>query len=281
MKSVMEALRSGARRSLPGRSRLALGVSLVAAGLFLAVGLCARAAAPDGQDAKLKTRVNPKDGAEMVLIPAGEFQMGDADQQDNPKHNVKLSAYWIYKNDVTVAQFRKFCEAAGRPMPTTPQWGWNDDDPIVNVSWDDAEAYAKWAGGDLPTEAQWEKAARGTDGRQYPWGNDFDPAKAWFNQQRTTAVGKLAVSPYGCADMAGNVLQWCKDRYDANFWTTKDAKKTDPVNETSGLMHVLRGGSWLSDDGKLLRCSARAYTNLPARWYVLNGFRCAFKPGKE
>jgi len=126
--------------------------------------------------------VKPKHGAEMVYVPAGEFLMGskegEGDDDERPQHTVYLDAYWIYKTEVTVAQYRKFCQATGRQMPEEPSvQAWTDDHPIVNVSWDDAVAYGKWAGAALPTEAQWEKAARGTDGRQYPWGNDWDAQK--------------------------------------------------------------------------------------------------------
>ncbi len=168
---------------------------------------------------------NLKDGAEMLWIPAGQFLMGstendkDAGSDEKPQHMVSLDGYWMYKNDVTVAQYRTFCQATRRQMPDAPSWGWRDDHPMVNVTWDDANAYAEWAGASLPTEAEWEKAARGTDGRIYPWGNDWDASKCSNSTGSNDSPGQISpvgsfpagVSPYGCLDMAGNVDQWCED----------------------------------------------------------------------
>ena len=123
----------------------------------------------------VQTRINPKDGAEMVFVPAGEFIMGsDFDTDERPPHAVMLDGYWIYKTEVTLGAYRKYCQQTGHATP--PETGWLQDDthPVVFVSWEDAAAYAKWAGGALPSEAQWEKAARGTDSRIYPWGNEWD-----------------------------------------------------------------------------------------------------------
>lgn len=164
------------------------------------------------------TRDNPKDGAEMVLIPEGEFIMGGLSGKADA-HRVSLKEFWMYKFPVTVKQYRQFCDETARQMPPPPGWGWIDDHPIVNVSWFDALAYAKWAAVRLPTEAEWEKAGRGTDGRVLPWGNDFDTAKCQSPRdkhgfQGTTPVGYFPgnVSPFGCRDMAGNVWQWCSTR---------------------------------------------------------------------
>ncbi len=154
-----------------------------------------------------KTRINPKDGAEMIFIPAGPFLMGDDDMPNNPRHTVKLSSYWIYKDLVTVGMYEKFCKETGRQMPPEPGFagnefnpGWSKEDhPIVSVSWNDAMAYCAWAGVALPTEAQWEKAARGPDGLKYPWGNEFDQSKVWASKAAfcdaggTTTVGRYGV----------------------------------------------------------------------------------------
>ena len=151
--------------------------------LALLPGRFARAAGNPNTPVAGATRINPKDGAVMVYVPAGEFVMGDDQMpRSSPRRTVTLDAFWIYKNDVTVAQYRKFCQATGRQMPQTPTWGWKDDHPVVNVTWDDAKAYCDWAGAALPTEAQWEKAARGTDGRMYPWGNEWDAGKLWCSR---------------------------------------------------------------------------------------------------
>ena len=126
-------------------------------------------------DASAYAMVNPIDEAEMVLVSSGEFTMGSTDSSyllsdARPQRMVALSSYWICKYEVTVAQYRKFCTATSRPMPDPPSWGWIDSHPMVNVTWADAAAYCAWAGGRLPSEAEWEKAARGTDARLYPWG---------------------------------------------------------------------------------------------------------------
>ena len=124
---------------------------------------------------------NPTDGAEIIYIPAGDFTIGSDSGADmrRPDRQAYLDGYWIYKNDVTVAQYQKFCQATGNQMPMAPKWGWQADHPMVLVSWGDAQAYCAWAHAALPTAAQWEKAARGTDGREYPWGNTFDNNMLW------------------------------------------------------------------------------------------------------
>jgi iron(II)-dependent oxidoreductase len=223
--------------------------------------------------------VNPIDGAEMVFIPAGSFLMGDDDQEDNPRRTVALSACWIYKDLVTVAQYRHFCVREGHRMPREPEWGWDEDNPVVNVSWRKAAAYAKWARASLPTEAQWEKAARGTDGRLFPWGNELREFGAWWKQERTAAVGRHGLGPYGSTDMAGNVAQWCKDTYDELFWTTDEAKRADPENRSKGGLRVLRGGCWLCTEleSDYLRCAYRCRDAAGSSANFI-GFRCAIGP---
>jgi formylglycine-generating enzyme required for sulfatase activity len=227
--------------------------------------------------------VNPKDGAEMLWIPAGEFLMGSSDSDQNagagekPQRRVYLDAYSIYKNPVTVAQYRKFCAATGRQMPSDPSWGWKEDHPIVNVSWEDATAYARWAGVSLPTEAQWEKAARGTDGRKYPWGDKWDASRCSNGDtdlNQTTAVGSFpqGASPYGVLDMAGNVWEWCADRYDGNYYQA--GPKRNPQGPESGDVRVLRGGSWGYANPADFRCAYRYGFVTAGRGYIL-GFRCA------
>ena len=236
------------------------------------------------------TKVNPKDGAEMVLIPAGEFLMGSKDGEgfadEHPQHTINLDAYYIYKNDVTVAQYRAFCTATKREMPKAPSWGWLDNHPMVNVTWDDANAYAKWAGAALPTEAQWEKAARGTDGRIFPWGNDWDATKCnngvgGKGPGKTSPVGSYpaGASPYGVMDMAGNVLQWCADWYEEDYYKKSPAK--NPTGPDSGKYRVLRGGSWGDDGGELYRSANRIGNGGGIiLWYDGIGFRCVeLSPG--
>jgi formylglycine-generating enzyme len=146
----------------------------------------------------------------------------------------------------------------------------------VNVSWDDAQAYARWAGKSLPTEAQWEKAARGPDDREYPWGNEEpDAQKCNFNRNldKTSRVGSYSsdVSPYGCMDMAGNVWEWCQDWYDEDYY--KSTSGSNPQGPASGSFRVLRGGSW-GNDAMCLRCSHRN-RYVPSDHFRYFGFRCA------
>ena len=186
-----------------------------------------------------------------------------------------LDGYWIYRTEVTVAQYRKFCAATGRPitkdLDLRPV---RDEDPVCNVSWYDALAYAQWAGVTLPTEAQWEKAARGTDGRMYPWGNDWDPAKCNGASGHAKPVGSYptGASPFGCLDMAGNLKEWCMDWYDADYY--KHSPSRNPSGPATGTFRVMRGGSWDQYDG-LVRSTYRYFNGgYPDNAYVTIGFRC-------
>ncbi len=226
---------------------------------------------------KAGVSTNPRDGAEMVWIPEGEFLMGSNTGRPNekPQRKVYLDGYWIYKFEVTVAQYRKFCIDTGRSMPEAPKWGWNDTHPIVNVVWQDAADYAKWAGGSLPTEAQWEKAARGTDGRTYPWGDEWDASRC--NQSatgpgRTQPVGRCieGASPYGCMDMAGNVWEWCSDWYSADYYQT--APCSNPTGAASGDRRVLRGGGCGNTGVNYARCANR-FDIKPGSSGSYSGFR--------
>jgi formylglycine-generating enzyme required for sulfatase activity len=231
--------------------------------------------------------INRKDGAVMIYITRGPFPMGDDDTEfiksKNPRHMVSLSGYYIYKNLVTVAMYVKFCQVTGRQMPPKPAWGGQEDHPIVNVTWDDASAYCKWAGVALPTEAQWEKAARGTDGRKFPWGDTFDASKlqcskwSMSDAKGTAPVGSFpsGASPYGVLDMAGNVWQWCSDWYDEDY--CKSDHGSDPAGPDSGSFRLVRGGSWDYEDADLFRSAFRNRFG-PAVRYNDVGFR-AVAPG--
>ena len=233
------------------------------------------------------TASNPKDGAEMCLIPAGEFLMGSAVADDEqPPRKVYLDAYYIYKTEVTVAQYRQFCAETRRAMPNEPAWGWRENHPVVNVNWKDATAYARWAGATLPTEAQWEKAARGTTGLTYPWGNVWDVGKAQCSSARygdadgPAPVGSFpaGASPFGVLDMAGNVWEWCADWYGEDYY--RRAPANNPLGPATGTFRVLRGGSWGNNNSAHFRVSFRRNGDPTFGNYVF-GFRCVSRsPGQ-
>ncbi|MBI4728191.1 MAG: SUMF1/EgtB/PvdO family nonheme iron enzyme, partial [Acidobacteria bacterium] len=260
---------------------------------------------------------NEKDGSVMVRIAGGTFQMGSTDGRDDekPVHSVTLSAYSIGKHEVTNEQFERFVTAEGyRTTAETKGSGWmlgssgaweevkgadwrhprgpgsqhwGRDHPVVLVSWDDAKAYCEWAGLRLPTEAEWEYAARGADGRKYPWGEQAPDEggvyranwgeggdhEVWKRDgyQYTAPVSAFpnGVSPFGCLNMAGNVWEWCEDRYGSYPW----GPVTDPVGPTDGSSRVLRGGSW-SGVAVIVRPANRSNGG-PDRRDAIFGFRPA------
>ncbi len=251
-------------------------------------------------------RVNPKDGAVMVRVPAGPFWMGSragrgfSDEQ--PAKKVTLGEYWIYRTEVTVAQYRRFCRETGRQMPKPPVYGWKANAPITNISWYDALEYCKWAGVTLPTEAQWEKAARGTDGREYPWGNEFNSwrpklantAEYWKLYKTSTGNNSLIYetapvgsfpfnrSPYGALDMAGNAAEWCADWYHPDTYGKMATK--DPAGPKSGVHRVVRGGSvGFEGDNSFARAAYRWHCHPAGSMDRVIGFRPVWyvgvKPG--
>jgi len=246
------------------------------------------------------TWTRPADGMVMVYVPAGEFLMGSsdadgqADDDEKPQHLVYLDGYWIDRTEVTNAQYRKCVEAGACRGPGC--WDENDynapDQPVVCVSWDDAQAYAAWAGGRLPMEAEWEKAARGTDGRIYPWGDEFDGSRLNYCDRNcegdrkdtgaddgyavTAPVGRYpaGASPYGALDMAGNVWEWVVDWYDRGYYDRSPAR--NPQGPDAGDSRVLRGGAFSSGEGDV-RCAARnRYSPHVRSWYY--GFRLVASP---
>ncbi|MBM3219216.1 MAG: hypothetical protein FJZ38_11155 [Candidatus Rokubacteria bacterium] len=223
--------------------------------------------------------VKGDDGAEMVLVPAGEFTMGShAWADEEPPHRVHLDAFYVDKYETTNALYERFMRAANRPAPNFwSETKWNgSSQPVVGVSWDDADAYCRWAGKRLPTEAEWEKAARGADGRKYPWGEQWDAS--WTNSGesrlgKTAPVGSYpsGVSPYGAHDMAGNVWEWVADWYGKDYY--QRSPERNPDGPDSGHTRVLRGGSW-NNAPSALRAAVRSSLTPDYRSYNV-GFRSA------
>ena len=252
---------------------------------------------------------NPLAG--MVLIPAGSFEMGSHDpeawEDQQPVHTVHLDAFYMDTHEVTNAQFKVFVDA-------NPQWGkdniedrfhkgnylwaWNGNDylggtaehPVPDINWYAAMAYAEWAGKRLPTEAEWEYAARGGLARKrYPWGDDAaTPYYANYGEHfgYFVSVGQYPANGYGLYDMAGNVWEWCLDAYDADFYAASDDSRNPIAGELSiqelrenfasiptDPSRVLRGGSWF-DDAQSLRVAFRN-GDTPALSNGIIGFRCA------
>ncbi|HNX91912.1 MAG TPA: formylglycine-generating enzyme family protein [Syntrophomonas sp.] len=232
----------------------------------------------------------------MVWIPAGTFEMGSNLGADNEKpiHYVTLNGYWMDAYEVTNGQYRQFCDATSRPYPVNPTDNYflgRPDYPTVNVTWTDAAAYAAWAGMSLPTEAEWEYAARGgLIGNQYPWGDTYPTDQcnysnysgpltaqmANFSSSRgPLPVGSYAPNGYGLYDMAGNVMEWCADWYGSTYYSTSPAQ--NPVGPSTGGLRVLRGGSWLFSAFSM-RVADRSYGGAPGNRDSYIGFRCVLRP---
>jgi len=260
-----------------------------------------------------RTFIRPTDGMEMVYVPAGEFRMGSSEEDINaayqvcqqywdncdrerfldetPRHKVELTAYWIDRTEVSNAQYRKCAEAGVCDQPEC----WiglqftDPDQPVVCVTWDQAGVYCTWVGGRLPSEAEWEYAARGSASLMYPWGNTFvgdrlnycdqtcgrprsDPE--WDDGQLYTApVGQYpdGSSWCGALDMAGNVSEWVRDWY-----TSYDPdQRMGSTGSDGGYLRSIRGGSWF-----LTRVEARPSWRegiLPGNWFDDLGFRCVIQ----
>ena len=227
--------------------------------VLLISGACSRGAS-------VEKETKGQDGAPMALISGGDFSYGDNNQE------VSLPDFYMDKYEVTAKLYAVFLHAAGRRPPqywaevNLAEYG---NRPVVWVTWDDAEAYCRWAGKRLPTEQEWEKAARGTDERRYPWGNDeptpslasfdWDGRRSWQGYQTLAAVDSYeeGKSPYGLYNMAGNVWEWTSSDNDS---TTK----------------VIRGGAWLNVANDL-RTTHRAWRS-PTNWNPYVGFRCVQNP---
>jgi formylglycine-generating enzyme required for sulfatase activity len=271
---------------------------------------------PAPAPAALPQVIRGKDGKEMVLVPAGTFTMGSTEAEieeayqlgkryftqtdrsaftdEGPAHSVQLDAFYIDRQEVTVREYRWFQHATGhRSLPRgVATYAPEDDLPVAGPSWEDAVAYCRWAGKELPTEAQWEKAARGTDGRRYPWGNEpVDGRRAnycdrtcefdWKDSQddgykHTAPVGSYPAgrSPYGADDLAGNVWEWVRDCYAEDYYGRSTVG--NPLNEGCGKedRRVLRGGGWESRHGPPYLRAAHRLGSAPGSQYHSVGFRC-------
>jgi formylglycine-generating enzyme required for sulfatase activity len=256
------------------------------------------------------TTINPKDRLTYVLVPPGTFQMGcspgdsECDAEEKPAHQVTITkGFWMGQAEVTVGAYKRFAGATGREMPPEPNFsgrllnpGWGDEAmPIVDVTWDDAQAYCSWAGGRLPTEAEWEYAARaGSTAARYgdldeiAWygGNSgrqrLDSTRIWDedhanyvkrlneNGNAMHEVGQKRANAFGLYDMLGNVWEWVNDWCDQNYY--QNSLSQDPTGPTSGQYRVLRGGSWVLVP-RYVRVSGRSWCN-PAGRFNYFGFRC-------
>jgi formylglycine-generating enzyme required for sulfatase activity len=211
------------------------------------------------------------DGAESVLIPAGEFMMGSDSgrPEEQPVHRVYVDAYYIDKHPVTFEQYDRFCEATVREKPNDQGWG-RGRQPVINVTWDDAAAYAHWAGKRLPTEAEWERAAKGPKGLDQPGAvGEY----AWHVENsggRTHAVGEKKPNAYGLHDMLGNVWEWCADWYDEGYYSYLPVH--NPRGPVAGTARVARGGGWFIFP-RYARASGR-FRSLPGSRDGGMGFRC-------
>jgi len=314
--SIRTKARGVAAPKLVRSTRLKWGIFTIVAGVILVVTLVLTMASGSGS-----TQVNLKDGMRMVYMPAGEFLMGITESDGvkllseptpvgladyesrvramQPQHRVYLDAYWMYQTEVTNGMYVQ-CVAAGVCQPPIQNGSYTRDSyydnptytnyPVIYVDWYQANTYCGWAGGHLPSEAEWEKAARGTDGRTYPW-RDQPPAGDLLNfcdkncefsfkdsnvndgYEDTAPVGSYpqGASEYGALDMAGNVWEWVADWYSETYYIGSPSE--NPQGPASGEYRVLRGGSCYNESF-YLRSSNRNRGN-PDNRYSYNGFRCA------
>ncbi|HPZ08676.1 MAG TPA: formylglycine-generating enzyme family protein [Candidatus Eremiobacteraeota bacterium] len=257
---------------------------------------------------------------EMILIPAGDFWMGSQTKQgeldEYPQHKVYLKDYYIDKYEVTNSQYCKFLNEKGNHRAKDKTW-WlviqdqnclievkngiyipktgADNYPVVSVTWHGAKTYAEWMGKGLPTEAQWEKAAKSTRGNIYPWGMEWDANRCnnknmndetlckkminFYDGRGVLPAGSFpgGASNYAVMDMAGNVAEWCYDWYDENYYKTSPYK--NPTGPKTGKYKVIRGGSWENIEEKNFRCSDRSIIDSDRGSGI--GFRCILDPEKR
>jgi iron(II)-dependent oxidoreductase len=242
-----------------------------------------------GRSGQTPAYPEPSVQQEMILIPGGTFIMGkkpdpEARYIDNAAHEIRVDSFWIDKYEVSNAQYHEFCEATGHPVPEF--WDMDafysglkfPDHPVVGVTWSSAVKYAEWAGKRLPTEAEWEYAARGgLVQKNYPYGDDVDSTLVNYNGAYGHAlpVGSLPPNGYGLYDMAGNVTEWVHDFYGKDYYL--ESPPENPVGPLYGKRRVIRGGGWRSGKG----CNSNWFRqSLRPHWVDMNvGFRCAKDTG--
>jgi iron(II)-dependent oxidoreductase len=280
------------------------GLFIVAlAAVLLAIVACSVCPAQDVKPwekpgTKVGDEIIGPDGGKMVWVPAGEFMLGtneaidkDEDYSDfttffsyypaAPAHRVRITkGFWLGKCTVTVAQYRRYCQKTGVEFPNGSDQ--REDHPVVVVSWIEADAYCSHFGLTLPSEAQWEYAARGPESRKYPWGNEWDSKKCcnWTNRGpggRTFPVGSFpqGASWCGALDMAGNVSQWCRDWWSDKYYA--HSPQADPQGPDTGQFRVLRGTFWMADASRFYQCAERLNSE-PTERGSLFGFRYSKTP---
>jgi len=266
-------------------NRALLVFASVCSALWLTTaGYCQDARPWEQQGAAVSDEIVGPDGGKMVWVPAGEFTMGSPNDQgedaEHPAHRVRITkGFWLGRCTVTNAQYRRYCQETGAQFPQDSDQG--DDHPVVCVTWNDAVAYCQHYGLALPTEAQWEYAARGPEGREYPWGNVWEDGKCCNAANkgpkgRTFPVGSFpeGTSWCGALDMAGNVWQWCRDWFGNDTYANSPA--ADPTGPDTGKFRVERGGAWRYD-AVLCRSADRSNFD-PERDNIRGGFRCVVTP---
>jgi formylglycine-generating enzyme required for sulfatase activity len=287
---VLTAVRTGERevvvRDASGRE--ARTVARVGKGRRTAIALTLFKAAAASADGLRPLGPNPqggeefwrdKDGAIVVRVPGGEFQMGspetEGDESERPRHAVRVDGFLMDKTEVTWGQYKRFQSASGTQLAKAPIWGTPESFPASGIPWEQARAYCEWVGGRLPTEAEWERAARGDDGRMYPWGNTFEPWRCNTRDGGPHAPSPVASYPdcfsaQGVLDLAGSFAEWCSDWYKSGY--DPKGPSENPRGPETGSARSVRGGNWMSSSFAVRNASRLGVE--PGWSGPMQGFRC-------